>query len=555
MIMLRFESIGSPNETAGAQTSSFSPAWRLAQFARVDAKAEGYWFDTFNDACFGSSIAMVGRADCMQQMLRDSLLLPSRIPADALVVIHADWPKIEEHLRAFAADLGFSPASTRAIIALFQSGDVRSAAANAGITYETAREYLGKARALVGASNLQRLVTLIGMGVIATGDDAEESDRFLAYAFGLSERQMRIAGMIANGATRRDVAAALRMTDALVKKELADIFAALGVGNAISLARAMIEIRFLAIAMVFRDARDPFPEAVHHRISVSARDGRTITANDYGPRGARPILVLHSSMTSRPTNRTLVEALQNAGYRPIAIDRPGFGDTDAAPTECQGQDYFDLAAQDMIDLCAAMGWPRIGLMSRGAAQVLLALHRADPGLIEAAVVMNPDPDARSSSRRTGFLAAMKQNFVRRPWAVAWMARWFAQSLTYERVRDNVMRSTAGCPADERIMAQPGQMADYYRGVTGFRYGKTEGFITEQAALATLCKPDPISGTSHFALLVGEQDSIHDPAETLTYWREVLPNAQVTILPGTGRFMSYSHPELAVGALRVRRGLR
>lgn len=105
------------------------------------------------------------------------------------------------------------------------------------------------------------------------------------------------------------------------------------------------------------------------------------------------------------------------------------------------------------------------------------------------------------------------------------------------------------------MAQPGQMADYYRGVTGFRYGKTEGFITEQAALATLCKPDPISGTSHFALLVGEQDSIHDPAETLTYWREVLPNAQVTILPGTGRFMSYSHPELAVGALRVRRGLR
>lgn len=556
--MLRAELIRPLNEAveaANAGAFHLTPAWRMAQFARVDAEAEGFWFEMLDDARFGPSIVMVGRVDRMQSLLRDARVPPALVETDALLVLYADWPKIEEQLRAFAADIGFSPAATRVIVALFRSSDVRSAASIAGISYETAREYLGSARALVGAGNLQRLVTLMGMGVIATGDDAEESDGFLAYAFGLSERQMRIAGMIANGATRRDVAAALGASDALVKKELAVVFAAVGVPNAIALARAMVEVRLLAIATVFREAREPFPEAVHHRISIPARDGRVVAANDYGPRGARPILVLHSSMTSRPANRTLVETLQNAGYRPIAIDRPGFGDTDAAPANCQGQDFFDLAARDMIDLCAAMGWSHIRLASRGAAQVVLALHRADPGLIEAAVVMNPDPDARSSSRRTGFLAAMKRNFVRRPWAVAWMTRWFAQSLTFERVRDNVMRSTIGCAADERIMARPEQMADYYRGVVAFRHGRTDGFITEQAALATVTKPDPIPGARHFALLVGEQDSIHDPAETLAYWRDVLPDAQVSIIPETGRFMSYSHPELVVEALRARARLR
>lgn len=548
--MFQIEAIRPPDEATRTEASSFAPGWRMAQFARVDTETERFWFEMFDDVRFGPSIVMVGRPDRIQSLVRDTSTLLSP-EAGALLVLHPDWLRIEEQLEAFTDDLGFSPATIRTIIALFRSCDVRSAASIAGISYETAREYLAGARTLVGVSNLQRLITLIGMGVIATGDEAEESDRFLAYAFGLSERQTRIAGMIANGATRRDVAAALDLSDALVKKELAVVFTAIGVANAVALARAMIEVRMLAIATFLPAARDPFPEAVHHVVSIPSRDGRLITASDYGPRAAQPVLVLHSSMTSRPANRALVEALQNAGYRPIAIDRPGFGDTDAAPADCEGEDFFNLAARDMIDLCAALGWSRIGVVSRGAAQVVLALHRIDPGLLEAAVVMNPDPDAQSSSRRTGFLAAMKRNFVRRPWAVAWLARWFAQSLTFERVRDNVMRSTIGCATDARIMAEPGHMADYYRAVTGFRHGKTAGFITEQAALATLPKPDPVPATPHFALLIGEKDSIHHPSETLAYWRDVFPDAHVSIMPGTGRFMSYSHPKLAVEALSVR----
>ncbi|MFO6431521.1 alpha/beta fold hydrolase [Erythrobacter sp. W302b] len=529
--------------------------WWQVQFTRLETQGEGFWFETYNDKRFGPTTVIVGDSAAMCRIILDPALKGNAMSARNLCVLRPDWTLIEAQLHGFARDFGMSPSVTRLVVALFQSGDVRAAAARVGLAYETAREYLGTARQMVGAANLQNLITLIGLGIARTGSNAEESDALLAYAYGLSERQTQIAGLIANGAARQEVARMLKVSEALVKKELAHIFAAVDVTNAAALARTMVEFRLLAIATTLHDGHDPFPEAVHHELTLTARDGRVIMASDYGPRSGEPLLVLHSSMTNRPVNRALVEALQNNGYRPIAIDRPGFGGTDAAPADCRGDDYFNLAARDIIDVCEAKGWTRIKLVSRGAAQIIVALQRQCPALIAAAVIMNPDPDARSSSKRSGFLAAMKRNFVRRPWAAGVMSRWAVQSLTFARVRDNVLRSAAGCPADERTMADPLHMQDYYRGVMAFRAGKLDGFVREQTALATVGMPQPLRGTHRLTLLVGDQDSIHDPHETLRYWRKVLPDAHITMVPGAGRFMSFSHPELVVKALSRQSAIR
>ncbi|MCA1196412.1 alpha/beta hydrolase [Sphingomonas sp. R647] len=541
-----------PDQEAGSGGAFlFARDWLLSQFDRPELASDGFWFESYDDPRFGPTIVIIGGPAAMQGILLNGSLIPLASGPDTLCVLRPDWDQIEKRLYGFASDFGMPPAVTRLVVALFQSGDVREAASRSGLAYETAREYLDVARGLVGAANLQNLITLLGLGIASTGSNAEESDALLAYAYGVSERQTQIAGLIANGAARQEVARMLSVSDALVKKELAQVFAAVDVENAAGLARAMVELRLLAIATNLHDARDPFPEAFHQDMVVTARDGRLIMASDYGPRSGKPVLVLHSSMTNRPANRALVEALQNNGYRPVAMDRPGFGDTHAAPEACRGQAYFDLAARDIADLCQARGWPSVRVVSRGAAQVVLALHRQHADLIDAAVIMNPDPDARSSSKSTGFLAAMKRNFARRPWAVAVMSHWAVQSLTFARVRANVMRSVAGCPADAQIMADPAHMRDYYRGVTAFRDGKLDGFIREQTALATVGMPPPLRGTTGVTLLVGDQDSIHDPHETVRYWRKVLPDAQIETVSGAGRFMSYSHPELVVKALARR----
>jgi len=539
------------NDGCFSERGQFERRWRESQFARMETERDRFWFETFNDADFGPSIAIVGQPSSIRRILFDPALMPAAARDRWLCVLRPHWPQIEKRLQMFANDFGMSPAVTRLVVALFQTGDLRVAAARMGVGYETAREYLATARILVGAENQQNLITLVGLGIANTGRNAEESDALLAYAYGLSERQTQVAAMIANGAARWHAAQALGVSEALIKKEIAHVFAAVDVSNAAALARVVVELRLLAIATTLHDAGDPFPEAVHHDLTIDSRDGRVIAASDYGPRSGQPLLVLHSSMTNRPANRALIETLQNSGYRPIAMDRPGFGDTDAAPDDCRGEEYFNLAARDIVDLCRANKWSRIKLVARGAAQVILALHRENFGLIEAAVIMNPDPDAQSSSKQIGFLAATKRNFARRPWAVALISRWAVQSLTFARLSDNVLRSAANCPADARIMADPGHMRDYYRGVLAFREGKLDGLIREQTALATLGTPAPLPGTSNLTLLVGDQDSIHEPGETLRYWRRILPDACVEMVSGAGRFMSYSHPHLVIKALARR----
>ncbi len=546
--MHRLEIIHADKSPEPVMARAFSASWQRHQFQRARAGASDLWFETFDDEHFGRSIVMVGDLERVHTHLRRRKPLPPIGAGQALGLVYLNWPVVEARFRAFALDFGCSTAVVRTLVALLQTCDVRLAARTMGISYETAREQLDSARATVGAKNLTRLVTLIGLGIGQTGEDGEECDQLLAAAYNLSGRQVKIAAMIADGATRNAVASAHNISEAVVKKELARIFQVTGVSNAIALARALVELRLLAICANFSAARHLAGEPAAEVLSVAVRRGRTIVASDYGPKRRRPVLVLHSSMTTRHVNSGLVYALQDEGYRPIAIDRPGFGDTDDAPSACAGQDFFDLAAQDIVDLCTARQWRDVLLVSRGAAQVVMALHRMRPDLIAAAVIMNPDPDAQSSSKETGFIATMKKNFARRPWAVGTMSRWIVNSMTFERVRDHVRRAAAGCDADARAMGERRNIGDYYRALVDFRRGRLDGFIKEQVALATTGKPNPARETPHFALLIGEGDSLHDPKETLQYWRDVLPDADVSIVSGTGRFMSYSHPEIAISAL-------
>lgn len=546
--MHRLEIIHADKSPEPVIARTFSASWRRRQFQRARAGANDFWFETFDDEQFGRSIVMVGDLEHVHMHLRRPKPLPQIGAGQALALVYLNWPVVEARFRAFALDFGCSPAVVRTLVALLRTCDVRLAARTMGISYETAREQLDSARATVGAKNLTRLVTLIGLGIGQTGEDGEECDQLLAAAYNLSGRQVKIAATIADGATRNAVANTHNISEAVVKKELARIFEATGVSNAIALARALVELRLLAIYANLSATRHLAGEPAAEVLSVAVRRGRTIVASDYGPASGRPVLVLHSSMTTRHVNSGLVYALQSEGYRPISIDRPGFGDTDAAPSACVGQDFLDLAARDIVDFCAARRWRQIPLVSRGAAQIVMALHHIRPDLIAAAVIMNPDPDAQSSTKETGFIATMKKNFARRPWAVGIMSRWVVKSMTFERVRDHVHRAAAGCDADARAMGEPRNIGDYYRALVDFRRGKLDGFIKEQGALATTGKPNHVRGTPHFALLIGEGDSLHDPKETLQYWRDVLPDADVSIVSGTGRFMSYSHPEIAVNAL-------
>ena len=58
------------------------------------------------------------------------------------------------------------------------------------------------------------------------------------------------------------------------------------------------------------------------------------------------------------------------------------------------------------------------------------------------------------------------------------------------------------------------------------------------------------GALHHQRVVGKYDVLYDPAVTLSYWRERLPDSPFEIIENGGRLLIMTHPDEVVGALQA-----
>lgn len=473
---------------------------------------------------------------------------PGKSP-DEVEFTYLDPALTDVRFARFGNAFGWPDAVSRSVAALYHNCDVRLAADERGVTVNTLREQLQVARESLGAENLSRLIMLANVASVGVDHLGKEADDFLASIFDLTERQLRIAQLAANGSTRAEISKVIGVSEALVKKELGCIFAASGVSNVLGLTRILSDSRSLSIATGYGASRPEVPPPACRTVEIVGADGRRIVGSDYGPRSGRPVMVLHSSMTSRPVHRALIEALQDHGFRPLAFDRPGFGDTDEVAGARPGEhDPFAAAAADMLAICNALGFPKIGIVSRGAAQVVLAFLALAPERVDRVVVVNPDPNTTASSKFDGSLGAIKRAFMRRPAAVQAMARFIAAYATFDRVSDTLVRSAKDSPPDLAVLANRDNLVEYFRGIESLARRKLAGYINEQFALATKQQPRPVSGTRNVVLLQGATDFLHDPNEALSYWAALLPDSKRVMVNEAGRFLAYSHAKLVAEEL-------
>ncbi len=466
---------------------------------------------------------------------------------DGAIIVGRLSPEItRKRLQEFGEAFAMSPSVVRTLVALYEHCDVKTAAAAAEISFYTAKDNLKQARAAIWASNLPRLITWAGVGSLMT-DAVGENDQIVGELFALTDRQRNLAAQIADGATRADAAELLGISDAVAKKELAKVFEATGVTNAIGLARLFADLRAVAILTNNLGPAEPFPPPYSHELKVPDGNGREIAVSDYGPPDGKPVFVLHNTMNCRGVDRALVGALQNSGYRPISPDRPGYGDTDPVSGDGYGQAYLQVCTQDFAAICSFMGWTRVPVIAHGPVHIALALAQDLPDLIDKVIIDAPERYSAGDTAQ-GMIAGLKRKFAKRPWAVEAVVRMMCTLANFDRVRSNMQNWVADSPADRAAMADPALMMDFYRKLIPFRRGRVDGFVREQVLQATLEEPTPIPGTRKFSLLIGETDFMHDAAESLAYWRRALPDARVKILPGAGRFISYSHPDALIAEL-------
>jgi pimeloyl-ACP methyl ester carboxylesterase len=391
------------------------------------------------------------------------------------------------------------------------------------------------------------LLAEVSFGVLPEGGD---DTSLLADAWGITPRQATLGMLLAGGLDRSEAARAAGVSDAVAKKEIERLYLALGVGSAAGLAKLVAEANAMQWMMrataggigVFDNAREPLRYALRD-------DGSRVAWSDYGPASGRPVLVAHCSMTTRFVSRRLVRALQARGFRPIAIDRPGFGLTDPLAGLLPGQhDPFAAAVADVLLVARQARVRRFDVVSRGAAHHLLALKLAAPDLVGRVVITNPDPASRSDPRRMGFLGAAKEAAMRRPGLIRTAAGVMANVLTESNFRRIFARSVEGSPPDEAAMAEPDIIEDYWRAVRPFLTGRLDGYVNEQTQLATMAPAAPQPGTHDWRFMVAEHDVLYDPAWVMAYWRRVLPDATAELLPGGGRLMAMAQADLIVDRL-------
>ncbi|PIB92572.1 alpha/beta fold hydrolase [Caulobacter sp. FWC2] len=447
---------------------------------------------------------------------------------------------------------GLTASQTRVVLAVVRAGSIKAAAQALVISHVTARETLSEVYRRTGARRLPELVGLLSG--LAFGLLPSQSDyaSLLVDVWGLRRNQASIALLVASGASREEAARALGLSVAVVRKELEQIFAALHVRSAGELARTVSTMSALGALLGATRGRLGFTDPRGEPLRLLPRaDGSRIAWSDYGPVGGRPVLIVHSSTTTRLAPSGLVLALQAAGYRVLSMDRPGFGMSDAlAGLRAGDHDPFDAAVADVLALLEALRLPTIDIVARGGAQAVLALARRAPERLGKVVLVNPDPHSASDDHRHGPIGVFKEAYLSRPELIATFARLLAGSLTRERMQRMLLQSMRGSPPDERATADPRIADDFWRSVRMFATGRIDGYVAEQVAIARGGAPEPMRGLDHWRVLIGAHDTMHDPDHVERYWRLALPDSRFERVPDAGRFLAMTHANRVVEALRT-----
>lgn len=181
-----------------------------------------------------------------------------------------------------------------------------------------------------------------------------------------------------------------------------------------------------------------------------------------------PVILLHSSPLSSAFMLGQLQALADAGHRAIALDTPGYGQSDPLPAPPQSLTDYARAFLAGID---AMGVDRFGLYGTATgAQLALALARLAPHRITRLVLDNcalfteaqvadwearyfPDLRPRADgSHMTKVWEVASRQFVSFP--------WFSDAPEHQLRRPPAPLAVVQSMADHFLMATPGYDAAY-----------------------------------------------------------------------------------------------
>lgn len=156
------------------------------------------------------------------------------------------------------------------------------------------------------------------------------------------------------------------------------------------------------------------PWARHARakqVEFSGFDGGAWVGDVAGAPGAPTVLLMHGGGQTRHAWHGTVEALARAGWRAVAIDLPGHGDSAWSP---RGDYHVDKLAGEVVNLCRGLGSPLsiVGASLGGMiGMALVGRDDAPPVAALALVDVGPWLESAGVDRIVNFMRAHPDGFA------------------------------------------------------------------------------------------------------------------------------------------------
>lgn len=441
---------------------------------------------------------------------------------------------------------GLTPAEARLVAALARHGNLKRAALERDIAYETARKFVASAMRKTGSNRQTELIqrTLL----VAAGDvpESENLSKLAADVFDLTERQAMLAVLVANGATRERAATVLNISVERAKSELKTVFESCGVASAVDLSRLISEMNALkglaSACDVTVSLREQGGEPLRF-IRRTSRPGK-IAITDHGPASALPLLMFHTNTSGRHQSRTFVAALRQAGFRPIAVERAGYGLSDPLPG-----DPIENAVHDVVDILDALGIDQATVVSRSTTGAMVAAAALSTGRIRSGVLLVPDPPAQPDRPPSRIMDQAKRMIYQHPGLMQSFASMMTRRINASIIEQIFRSSVAGNPLDEAVLDDPAELADLVRGAKQCALG-LQGFLAEAVAMGKVTAMPLIKDAGCFTVMIGAEDQLFTADQGVAFWTAALPGAVMRVIPEAGHFLHLTHTHFVIDALQA-----
>ena len=275
--------------------------------------------------------------------------------------------------------------------------------------------------------------------------------------------------------------------------------------------------------------------------TVQLRDGRSIGFADWGDPDGVPVLHLHGTPGSRLTFDFVDEPAHTLGVRVIAPDRPGIGLSTGKP----GYSLVDVA-RDIAELADALGLERFAMVAwSGGGPYALATAAELHDRVSALAMVAPAGLLDTRAARKGMSALDRAGWLLSMYMPALGAPLLGSAMRWSLKHPvNATKSFAS----KLPRAEMELLASLPPNVEGPIIGSAEagrqggrGIVDDYRAISQpwTFQPEAVRVPVHF--WHGDDDQ-YVPLHVSQNLAALIPNARLTILPGSGHLIALSHAE-------------